>query len=252
MTSAPGRQVLRTATPAQRRLHMRLIIGALAGLVIAVPVVVAALLVRSNWMPLRRLDLAVANDLNAFALDHSRYVDLLKFGAIALDPWVYRVAALILVVVLLRRGAHRLAWWAAVTTIAGGLAGVLLKFIVGRARPTFADAVVTAPSSSFPSGHALNSAVVTAVILLAILPALPRVRWRVAAVVTGAALVAATGYDRIGLGVHYLSDVLAAWCTATAIVVATTIAFETWQRHEGAPVGDVLHGIDPDESERLT
>ncbi len=80
--------------------------------------------------------------------------------------------------VLLRRGARRLAWWAAVTTIAGGLTGVALKALVERARPVFPDPVHVSPSWSFPSGHALNSALITAVILLVVLPALPSRRWR--------------------------------------------------------------------------
>jgi undecaprenyl-diphosphatase len=178
-------------------------------------------------------------------------VDTLKVGAIVLDPWVFRAAAAVLVVLLIRRGAYRLAWWAAVTTIAGGLTGVALKALVERARPVFPDPVHTSPSWSFPSGHALNSAMVTAVILAVVLPALPNRRWRIAAWTAGGLIVLATGYDRIGLGVHYFSDVLAAWFTAAAVVVATAIAFEAWQRAEGAEVGQLSSGLDPDDAEKL-
>jgi len=237
---------------AQRRLHVRLLLGAAVGGLLAVPVVIGALLVRGRWGPLVRLDTSVADGLHRYALDHPFYVDVLKVGAVVLDPWVYRAAALVLVVLLIRRGARRLAWWAAVTTVAGGLLGVGLKALVERARPVFDDPVHTSPSWSFPSGHALNSALVTAVILLAVLPALPSRRWRIAAWAVGGLGVLATGYDRIGLGVHYTSDVLAAWFAAAAVVAATAIAFEAWQREEGIEVGPLSSGLDPDDAEKLT
>jgi len=227
-------------------------LGAAAGSLVAVPVVVAALLVRSRWDPLIRVDRTIADELYQVALDRPDYAGALKVGAVVLDPWSFRVAALALFVVLLRRGAHRLAWFVAVTTIAGGLTGVVVKALVARARPVFPDPVHLAPSWSFPSGHALNAALITAVFLLVLLPVLRRTRWRVTAWLVGALLVLATGYDRIGIGAHYLSDVLAGYGAAAAVVVATGFAFEAWQRVEKHEVGHLRSGIDPEESEKLT
>jgi undecaprenyl-diphosphatase len=89
------------------------------------------------------------------------------------------------------------------------------------------------------------------VLLLVVLPVLPSVRYRVAAWVTGLVLILATGFDRMGLGVHYLSDVVAAWLVGIALVAATAAAFETWRRDVGRPPHDPLAGVDPEEAERV-
>jgi membrane-associated phospholipid phosphatase len=101
--------------------------------------------------------------------------------------------------------------------------GALLKVVVGRARPGFDEPVATAAGYSFPSGHALNAAVGCMVLVLALGPLwTPRGRrwgWWVAV-----AVVVLTGVDRLVLGLHYLSDVLAGWSAAAALVVGTAVA----------------------------
>ncbi len=97
----------------------------------------------------------------------------------------------------------------------GGILGVLLKLLVDRARPAFPEPVAHASGYSFPSGHALNSMLGVGVLLLVFLPVL-RGTGRIIAYVAGAAVVLLTGYDRVALGVHYVSDVLAGWVVALA------------------------------------
>ncbi len=232
------------------RLRPRLALAALAAFVLAVPVTLLALAVRTGWGPMRRLDLALADGLHATVGDRSALVDLLKVLDIVLHPWVFRSAVVVLVVVLVWRGARRLAWWAAITMAAGSFLGFALKLVFTRTRPDFDLPLATAPGYSFPSGHALNSTVGVLVLLLALLPALPRVRHRVAAWLAGVVVIALTGFDRIGLGVHYLSDVIAGWFVGVALVAATAAAFETWRRDVGRQPHDPLEGVDPEEAER--
>ena len=99
---------------------------------------------------------------------------------VVLHPWVFRTAVAVLVVVLFWRGARRLAWWAAITMTAGSILGFALKLLVARTRPSFDLPLATAPGYSFPSGHALNSAVGVLVLVLALLPALRGARARLA------------------------------------------------------------------------
>jgi undecaprenyl-diphosphatase len=133
----------------------------------------------------------------------------------------------------------------------GSALGLLLKLVFARTRPSFDLPLATAPGYSFPSGHALNSAVGVLVLVLALLPALPGIRSRLATWLAGLLVIALTGFDRIGLGVHYLSDVIAAWLVGGALVAATAAAFETWRRDVGRPPHDPLEGVDPEDAHRV-
>jgi membrane-associated phospholipid phosphatase len=99
---------------------------------------------------------------------------------------------------------------------------VVLKLLFERERPAFLDPVATAVGYSFPSGHALNNALGAAVVVMALWPVVKRRRLLLAA---GIAIPALTGLFRIGLGVHYLSDVVAGWLFGLGVVAATTSAF---------------------------
>jgi membrane-associated phospholipid phosphatase len=233
------------------RLRPRLTLAALAAFLIAVPVTFLVFAVRSGWGPVRRLDLAVADSLHDTMDDGGASVDLFRALDVVLHPWVFRLAVVVLVVVLFARGARRLAWWAAITMLTGSVLGLVLKLLIARARPSFDLPLASAPGYSFPSGHALNSTVGVLVIVLVLLPALSRRWFRVAVWVSGLFVIALTAFDRVALGVHYLSDVVAAWLVGAALVAATTAAFETWRRDVGRPAHDPLEGVDPEEARRV-
>jgi undecaprenyl-diphosphatase len=245
------RTLLRRDSEVSPDLRRRLLLGALAGFLIAVPLTLLVVWVRDGWGPLRRVDLGTADALHGWVAGHPAVVTALNVIATVLHPWVFRAGIAALVVVLWRRGALRLAWWAGVTMLAGSLLGSLLKLVFARARPRFDAPVGLAPGFSFPSGHALNSTVATLVVLLVVLPALPAGRARLAAWAAGLALVLLVGFDRVALGVHYVSDVVGGWLIATALVAATAAAFETWRRERGRPPANPMEGVEPEESRRL-
>lgn len=90
-----------------------------------------------------------------------------------------------------------------------------LKFLIGRMRPTAeAGAFAFRPLSfekyadAFPSGHTMTAAVLA--LLLGIY--FPRARW------VFYAWMLVMGLERIVIGMHYLSDVLAAYVLAGVIV----------------------------------
>jgi membrane-associated phospholipid phosphatase len=110
---------------------------------------------------------------------------------------------------------------------AGGVLGVVLKLLVGRHRPDLLDPVARASGYSFPSGHALNNALAASVFLLVLLPVFPRKRaflWAGAIVIP---LI--TGLSRIGLGVHWTSDVVAGWLLGVAVTAVTAWAYLGWE-----------------------
>lgn len=233
------------------RLRPRLALAAVAAFVVAVPVALLVLAVRTGWGPMRRLDLAVADALHGVVGDRPALGALLRTLDVVLSPWVFRAAIAGLVLVLMWRGARRLAWWAAITMTAGSLLGFGLKLLVGRTRPSFDMPIATAPGYSFPSGHALNSAVGVLVLVLALLPVLRGPGSRAAVWLAGIFVIALTGFDRIALGVHYVSDVVAGWLVAAALVAATAAAFETWRRDVGRPPHDPFAGVEPEAADRV-
>jgi len=229
----------------------RLALGAGAAALVAVPFTLLMLLVLSEWEPLDRLDRGVADNLNDVARSDSGLVDVLDVGDLAFSPWVFRTIVVAVAVWLWRRGAKRLAAWAVVTMAIGGVLGVVLKLLVDRARPTFPEPVAHASGYSFPSGHALNSALGVGVLLLVFLPVLTRAG-RALAYTVGAAVVLLTGYDRVALGVHFVSDVVAGWVVALACLVGTGAGFEIWRREQGRRPSTVAEGVEPEAAPELS
>jgi undecaprenyl-diphosphatase len=105
--------------------------------------------------------------------------------------------------------------------------------------------VATAPGPSFPSGHTLGVTVWVGVVLLVLLPLVPR-RHRRTAVGIGVALVVVVGLTRIALGVHFLSDVLAGWLIGAAWLLVTATAFRAWRRADGLTVARPTDGLAPE------
>lgn len=234
-----------TLAPPERPLAARLLWGGGLASVVAAPALGLLILVEGRYPRLEELDRGVADSLNAWALQHDGVVALLTFLQAALGPSTFRVLVLIAALALWRAGSRRLAVWAVVTMGFGAVLGVLLKQLVQRARPAFPDPVAAAGSSSFPSGHAVGSFLGAAVLLLIALPVLRRAG-RAAAWALAVGVVLVTGFDRIALGVHFVSDVLAGWFVAAAVLVGTTTAFGAWHAPR-PPVG----GVDPAGSRRF-
>lgn len=229
----------------------RLALGAAAAAVVAIPFTLLMLLVLAEWDPLSDLDRHVADELNDVAREQGSLVDALETGSLILSPWVFRAIVIGVAIWLWTRGAKRLALWALVTMVIGGVLGVVLKLIVERSRPAFPEPVATAGGYSFPSGHALNSMLCVLILILVFLPILSRAG-RIVAYVVGGLVVLLTGYDRIALGVHYVSDVLAGWAVALACVAGTSAAFEIWRREHGRPPSDVDEGVDPEAGSSMS
>ncbi|RVX40006.1 undecaprenyl-diphosphatase [Nonomuraea polychroma] len=197
-------------------------------------------------MPVDGLDAQAARNLHEYALAHPGVTWFLLVWTDLFGPWTWRFAVIAYAAWLLYKGAPRLAAWAVTTVTVGGLLGLALKIIVARARPHLPDPVALAPGDSFPSGHTVNVTLGAGVIVLLVLPMLPR--WgRVAAWAVACFLVLSVGYTRIALGVHWVSDVAAGIVLGAAVIAATAAAFETWRREQGRrPASPPVEGVEPE------
>ncbi|OWV61233.1 acid phosphatase [Rhizobium sp. N122] len=98
------------------------------------------------------------------------------------------------------------------SVLSGWLASTLLKILVARPRPDIVPHLVEVSDLSFPSGHAMVSAV-TYLTLGALLARTQRYRsTRIFVMAAGVFLAVIIGLSRIYLGVHYPTDVFAGWC----------------------------------------
>jgi membrane-associated phospholipid phosphatase len=101
-----------------------------------------------------------------------------------------------------------------------------MKLAFRRDRPSFPDPLATATTYSFPSGHALVSLAVYGALALLIARRLPSTAGRVLVFVGAGVLVAAIGFSRLYLGVHYLTDVLAGFALGIALLSLLYVALE--------------------------
>jgi len=145
------------------------------------------------------------------------------------------VAVLALVVILMATLFLSLKRWreALVLVVASG-GGVMisqgLKLVFGRARPDESLRLVEAVNASFPSGHAMLSAVVylTLGALAARFADLRRIK--VFALSAGVMFALLVGVSRVYLGVHWPSDVLAGWCVGAAWAMICYLAVWALER----------------------
>ncbi|WBB74070.1 phosphatase PAP2 family protein [Micromonospora sp. WMMD1128] len=230
-----------------RSLGLRLTLAAVAAILVLVPFALLALLVLGAWPPLLRLDAAVTDAFHGYAVGHPAWVRAMTVWTHVFGPGPLRVAAAVVVIWLLRRGARRLAVWVVATMVAGGLLGALLKLLVGRDRPDLLEPVARAAGYSFPSGHALTAALAAGVLLLVFLPFARGGAGRVALWTAAALLTVVTGLSRIALGVHWTSDVVGGWVLGAAVVAATAAGFTTWRPGAGhRPVRPLQEGVEPE------
>ena len=111
-----------------------------------------------------------------------------------------------------------------VSVLGGQAIATVLKLVFARPRP---DLVPNAPmvfTASFPSGHAMLSAI-TYLTLGALLARIEkRCTLQHYFMITAIALTILVGVSRVALGVHWPTDVLAGWCVGAAWAIGCATA----------------------------
>lgn len=149
------------------------------------------------------------------------------------EPVVGTLAVLLFILLLERRG-QAFAFIAAAGMTASVALTVAVKIMVERPRPGAADRLGPVDHSySFPSGHTLNSAVFLGMAVILLLPLAERRARRAAMIATAAVLTLGIGWSRVYLGYHWMTDVVASWLLATAVLAGVHAAarFATGREH---------------------
>ena len=199
----------------------RVVRAALCIALLGFPVFLLALAVRQEFEPVLAIDEAVS----IWATERTQswgLASVLTFlQAVSHPAVVYVAATLVAVWAGVAKGLRGRAIWAFSTMMVAWIVGEVLKLIVQRVRPVLDLPLTSPPGYAFPSGHALNITVAASVMLLLLWPLLSGSR-RVLAVALAALVVLAVGTDRIFLGVHFVSDVVA------GLVLGWCITFSSW------------------------
>ena len=106
---------------------------------------------------------------------------------------------------------HKLALFVAISVCGGSLANTLLKEFIGRPRPDIVPHGTSAALSSFPSGHAMMSAVVFLTLGALLALSADEARVKIYILSWSVLLTVMVGISRIYLGVHWPTDVVAGW-----------------------------------------
>jgi undecaprenyl-diphosphatase len=132
-------------------------------------------------------------------------------GATVLTLMIAAVAGFLLI-----DGKHAAAIFVVASVSGGALLSTILKLAFVRPRPDVVPHLVAVNTASFPSGHAMLSAVVylTLGALLCRVEGPPRVKIYILGVAIFLTFI--IGFSRIYLGVHWPTDVLAGWCAGAA------------------------------------
>jgi membrane-associated phospholipid phosphatase len=178
----------------------------------------------SDFSPVLRVDRAVSAALYA-GDDRSRLVESVL--QVATAPGLSAVRGVVLLPVLAWLVLRR-AWWTAGWVFAAAAfvspLTTLLKELIGRQRPQFAEGGAGYESLSYPSGHSSGVAALVTIALVLAWPRLAPTARRVW-LAAGVALVLLVGLTRMWLGVHFLSDVLGGWALGLGWTLLMAVAF---------------------------
>jgi membrane-associated phospholipid phosphatase len=186
----------------------------------ALAVVVYALMwigYASQWNWLMTIDSSWLETMHRYDVAHPGWVTAWNVFCTVLGPTVFRLLTLVVIIFALVRRNLRVALFLVISVELSGLITEIAKYAANRPRP--ATALVSAPSTSFPSGHALGVMVGVLALLTIILPVIHR-SLRVWLIAFGAVTVIAIGIGRVVLNVHHPSDVVAGWALGYAYFVA--------------------------------
>jgi len=126
-------------------------------------------------------------------------------------PFVITLVVLAVVGFLYLQERYRTAMVVAAASISGEIVNFALKHVFMRPRPDVVPHLREVASSSFPSGHAMESAIVYLTLGVMLMRIAERRITKIYCLGVAVFVTLLTGISRVYLGVHYPSDVLGGW-----------------------------------------
>ncbi len=205
--------------------RQRLLVGAVVSAIILLTLTA---LVASDVGWVDEFDLDVGNPLLRWTTGHPGLEHVAVLLADVTRPLVALGYAVVVAALLVWRGFRRPALWMLLVLVGTSLSTSALKAVVGRQRPD--GALQTLHDGSFPSGHSSNVAAAAGIAIVLTTMFVRRRSQR--RLYTGLAVAVAglIGFDRLLLGVHNLTDVLAGWSLGALWVAGMVLLMDPTPR----------------------
>ena len=138
--------------------------------------------------------------------------EMMRDGTALGSNWILLSLSLFSAAYLYLRGKKTMAVFLILAILSGLAVAFGLKHLIARPRPDLVSHATTVYTASFPSAHAMMSALVY--FSLALIIGDVQSRRSVKGLIYISALLVTfwVGFSRVYLGVHWPSDVLAGWC----------------------------------------
>ncbi len=191
---------------------------------------ILAVLVTRDRSPLDSVD-QIGKAGEDWADDHTVLVDVLRWVEILFGGVVMAVITTLLAVILLARRHRRAMVFAVVSMIATSLLTTGFKLWLGRNRPDWQTVDFDALSTrSFPSGHASSIAAFVGVLIVLTWIFVRRSSMRRAIIVALLLVWLMVCFDRVLLGRHFPTDVIAGSLLGAAVVLVCMVVIDPWPR----------------------
>jgi len=179
--------------------------------------------------PLVQLDQTLATLLHSWATPTATtiFVIISTLG----EPVLAVIGVIVAGLLAWRRQWLHLGTW--VIGLGGGeVLNQVIKYVVARPRPVFAQPLIPESGYSFPSGHAILSFIAYGLLAYFAVLVLRSWRARTGVVMAAGLLVLVIGFSRLYLGVHYFSDVVAGFAAGGVWLSTCIIGMELVRRGE--------------------
>ena len=176
-----------------------------------------------TWLD--RLDTGVEGGPQGWTFRHHAATQVLLFVQLAFGTIPMTVYTLVAAGLLAARKHVRAALWTVGVMLVASLSTYLLKQALHRNRPVWDDPVTTLRSYSYPSGHATGIAAAAGVTTVLVTMFVRRRGLRRTLVGAALALALLVGLDRVFLGVHNPSDVVAGYAVGVFWVLVGAVVY---------------------------
>jgi membrane-associated phospholipid phosphatase len=201
---------------------VKLLASALACLTV---VAVFGLLVTQDRSPLDGFD-RWGRQAEDWADNHAALVTVLRVVEVSFATFGMIIWTTLVAIAVASRRRFRAAAFAIAVMLTASFATTGIKLSLGRGRPEWQDTVDLLTSKSFPSGHASSSAALAGILVLLAWTLLRGsvLRWTITAVAV--VVWVAVCLDRVLLGRHYPTDVVAGSFLGVAILLIGIAVFD--------------------------